>query len=128
MCVHFAWYLFPRLDGACRYRECAQATGSGLLQADLSSCEAPVLFACAALWGVPAPGRQSSEGSPRVVSCALGTEAVLCREKAAWEVRSAEAVMVALVQESKSRTRHAFCLATLCPACLHLLALSPMYR
>lgn len=85
----------------CRYSECTQASGSELLQADLSSCEAPVLFACAPLLGVPAPGRQSSKGSPRVVSCALGTETVLCREKAAWEVRrSAEAVMVTLVQET----------------------------
>lgn len=73
----------------------------GLRQADLSSREALVLFTCPALPGGPAPGRQSSKGSPRVVSCALGTETALCGEKAAWEVRrSAEAVMVALVQET----------------------------
>lgn len=72
----------------------------GLRQADLSSREALALFTCAALSGGPAPGRQSSKGSPRVVSCALGTETALCEEKAAWEVRSAEAVMVALVQET----------------------------
>lgn len=95
-CVH----LFPRLDGACRYSECTQATGQDSGRLTFLHVRHWRFLPALLSWGARLQaGRAQREA---LVWCPVPWEQKLpFAGKAAWEVRrSAEAVMVALVQET----------------------------